>query len=227
MCYHTSLLAGAAELARRYGRKADLIGDFRPQYRVSAFTHTRYPIVTADEQIRLFSWGLVPFWTGASDEIVTIRNRTVNARAETVFQKPPFRIPILRKRCLVPFSGFFTWRHEQGRKVPFLVSVRELRVASLAGVFDSWYDRESDRTLTTYSIITTEANELMRRINNTSYRMPVILRPEEEARWLDPRLSQQQIAGLLRPFPAGELLSEVVREERLQQVPAPTALVPA
>lgn len=228
MCYHTALIAGSGELARRFRRKADLIGDFRPVYRVCAFSHAEYPIVTADEQLQYFQWGLIPFWTRKVSEIVTMRNQTVNAPAETVFEHPSFQLPIRRKRCLIPVSGFFAWRHEQNRKEPFFVTVRERPLFALAGIFDSWYDRTADRIVNTYSVITTEANELMRYVNNTNFRMPVILHPGDEGRWLDPDLTERGIAWLLKPYPSREMNHDAVCNDFVRKVPGdPTILVPA
>ena len=117
MCYHISLAAGAEELARRFGRKTDLVRKFRPAYHVCAFSHLPYPVVTRDEQIQYFRWGLIPYWIGKAAQTVTIRNQTVVACAETIFENASFRVPIRRRRCLIPVSGFFGWHHGQAQKI--------------------------------------------------------------------------------------------------------------
>ena len=104
MCYHISLAAGAEELARRFGRKTDLVRKFRPAYHVCAFSHLPYPVVTRDEQIQYFRWGLIPYWIGKAAQTVTIRNQTVVACAETIFENASFRVPIRRRRCLIPVA---------------------------------------------------------------------------------------------------------------------------
>ena len=228
MCYHTLLAAGPEELARRYGHKTDLIRNFRPPLRVCAFSHLPYPVVTRDEQIQYFQWGLIPYWTRKAADTVTIRNQTANARAETIFENPSFRVPVRRRRCLVPVSGFYGWHHDRDRKVPFYITVKGLPLVSLAGVFDCWIDRDSDRIVMTYSIITTEANPLMRRIDNANCRMPVILRPDDEESWLSPELTDRQIADLLRPYPEKAMSSEIVQPGFMSEVPGhPGILVPA
>ena len=209
MCYHISLTADPEELARRFGHKTDLIRNFRPVRRVCAFSHLPYPIVTRDEQIQYFQWGLIPYWTRRAADTVTIRNQTVNARAESIFENASFRVPVRRRRCLVPVSGFFGWHHDRQQKVPYYVTVRDMPVISLAGVFDCWIDRESDRIVMTYSVITTEANPMMRRIDNANCRMPVILHPDDEERWLSPELSDRQIAALLKSYPERAMQSEL------------------
>lgn len=227
MCYRIALSAGPEELARRFGRRTELIKNIRSFDEVSAFAHAPYPVVTAHERLHYFRWGLIPYWTGSAGETVTVRNRTVNAPAETVFEDPLFRIPIRRKRCLVPVSAFFGWRHEQFRKVPFRITVAGHGIVALAGIYDLWYDRQTHRAVETFSIVTTEANELMRYVDNARCRMPVILRPEEEERWLDRDLSDDEIAALMRPYPAQEMHCEVVRGERSAMPDDAHILVPA
>lgn len=228
MCYHIALVAAPEELGRRYGRKTGLIGDFRPVYRICAFSHVAYPIVTGDEQMHFARWGLIPYWIRKADQVVTVRNQTVNAPAETIFEHASFRLPVRRRRCLVPVSGFFGWRQEQGRKTPYYVTVRERPLFSLAGVYDYWTDAGRDERVMTYSVITTEANPLMRYVNNASGRMPVILRSEDEARWLDPDLSDKQIAAMLKPYPEQGMASKTVRHDFIRKDPGdPTILVPA
>lgn len=227
MCYHTALIVPPQQLALRFGREFDRIERFRPRYHVSAFAHEEYPIITTDPEIQLFRWGLIPFWTDSLEDAVTIRNRTANARAETVFTKPSFREPIRRRRCLVPASGFFDWRHERQGKVPYYITVPNTPVLAFAGIYDRWHNREMDEWVCTYSIITTQANPLMRYIHNTNFRMPVILHPEDEQRWLDPDLTQQQIADLLRPYPSEAMASSAIRNDFIRKAPDdPTILEP-
>ena len=200
MCYHIFLAAGPEELARHFGRKADLIRNLRPPVRACAFSHLPYPVLTGDEQIQYSRWGLIPYWLRRPEDVVTVRNQTVNARAETIFENASFRVPIRQRRCLVPVSGFY----------------------------DRWYCRATAAWTTTFSIITTEANPLMRYVNNANGRMPVILRPDDESRWLSPALSDAQIAALLKSYPEQELHSEPVRCDFMHEVAAdPGILVPA
>lgn len=228
MCYHTALIAQPRQLALRFGREFDRIEDFQPIYHASAFAHADYPIITADKEIQMLRWGLIPFWTGSIEDALAIRNRTGNARAETIFTKPSFREPIRKRRCLVPASGFFDWRHERNRKVPYYITVKTQPIFAFAGVYDCWHNRELNEYVGTYSIITTEANELMRYIHNTNFRMPVILHPEMEELWLDPELTETQIADFLQSYPEEEMESIVIRNDFLRKAPTdPTILQPA
>lgn len=228
MCYHTALIAQPRQLALRFGKEFDRIEDFRPTYHVSAFAHAEYPVITSDPHIQLFRWGLIPFWTDSVEDAVAIRNRTANARAETIFTKPSFREPIRRHRCMVPASGFFDWRHERNRKVPFYITVKEAPIIAFAGLYDCWHNKELDEYVRTYSIITTEANEMMRYIHNTNFRMPVILHPEDEQRWLDPQLTVNEIAELLKPFPDEAMSGKIIRNDFIRKAPEDaTILTPA
>lgn len=219
MCYHTALIAQPRQLALRFGREFDRIEDFRPTYHVSAFAHQEYPIITADPHIQLFRWGIIPFWTSSVEDALAIRNRTPNARAETIFTKPSFREPIRRRRCLVPASGFFDWRHERNKKVPYYITVKDLSIMAFAGIFDYWHNKELDEYVGTYSIITTEANEMMRYIHNTNFRMPVILHPENEQYWLDPSLTEGEIAELLKPYPDESMSTRIIRNDFIRKAP--------
>ena len=228
MCYHTALIADPVQLGRRFGRSVDRIGDFRPLYHVSAFSHAEYPVVTADAQIGLFRWGLIPFWTRGLEDALAIRNRTINARAETVFVKPSFREPIRRKRCLVPASGYFDWRHEADRKIPYYITVRDRPIFAFAGIYDCWHDETTDETAATYSILTVPAAGPMRRIHNSRYRMPLILRNGDEERWLDPRLTDAEIAEFFTPPPGSKMQCEIIRSDFLRKDAGdPTILTPA
>ena len=106
------------------------------------------------------------YWIGKAAQTVTIRNQTVVACAETIFENASFRVPIRRRRCLIPVSGFFGWHHGQAQKTPYYVTVKDRPVIALAGVFDCWIDRDSDEVVMTYSVIT---KMCIRDSNRTQY----------------------------------------------------------
>jgi len=139
-------------------------------------------------------WGLVPFW--AKDP--SMGNRMINARSETAAEKPSFRTPFRRSRCLIPADGFFEWRKEQGGKVPFWIHMEDEEPFTMAGLWDRWKDPDG-KELLTFTILTTEPNEFLRPIHD---RMPVILAPSERERWLDPDAPAEELEALLDPYPA-------------------------
>lgn len=139
-------------------------------------------------------WGLVPFW--AKDP--SIGNRMINARSETAAEKPSFRTPFRRSRCLIPADGFFEWRKEEGGKVPFWIHMEDQEPFTMAGLWDRWKEPDG-KELFTFTILTTEPNEFLRPIHD---RMPVILARDERERWLDPGAPVEELQALLDPFPA-------------------------
>lgn len=223
MCFHTALAVPKRSLAKRYNRQLEF--DYKPLYHISAFAHAETPVVTADEQIQQFRWGLIPFWTHDLEDALTIRNQTINARGETIFTKPSFREPIRKRRCLIPATGFFDWRHEpvegekEPEKIPYYISVKDEPIFSFAGIYDVWYNKATDEKVYTYSIITTDANELMRYIHNTNFRMPVILHPKDEETWLDPNLSEDQIESFLKPLNSQSMDAYTIGNDFLRKSP--------
>ena len=219
MCFHTSLTATPKQLAARYKRRDDLIRDFRPAYHIAAFSYPVYPVVTEDEELQPYKWGLIPYWVRTPQDAREIRNKTLNARSESVFDKPSYRGAIRTRRCLVPCTGFFDRRHDKGRKIPYCISVPAESIFSLAGLYDEWDNPDTGETLRTFSIITGPANELMSYIHNTNRRMPMVLKPEAENRWLDPDLGEEQIAALLRPVASREMEAWPIRNDFLRKSP--------
>ena len=140
-------------------------------------------------------WGLVPWW--AKDQ--AIGNRMINARAETLTEKGAFKNLVDRRRCLVPADGFYEWRQEGKRKVPMWFHLKSKEPFAFAGLWDLWCKPDGNN-LETFTVITTEPNELMRPIHN---RMPVILRREDEEQWLDvSRARFEKARFVLKPYSA-------------------------
>ncbi len=148
-------------------------------------------------QLTGMRWGLVPAW---SKEPRT-SYATFNARAETVADKPAFRAAYRARRCLVPASGFYEWREEEGRKQPWYFSAADGQELALAGLWEEWRGPDSPPLLSCTIIVGT-ANELVAPVHD---RMAVILAPDDYATWLDPTQPRQAIDRLLRPCPSGWL----------------------
>lgn len=154
---------------------------------------------------KLVRWGLVPSW--AADR--KIGSSLINARAETVAEKPAFRSAFKRGRCLVVADGFIEWKKVDDVKQPFFIRMKDDRPFTFAGLADRWTKGPAgEPPLETATIITTEANRLMSTIHD---RMPVILPEEARAVWLDPEFQgKDQLLGLLRPYPDEELIATPV-----------------
>ncbi len=144
-------------------------------------------------------WGLIPSW--AKD--VKIGYKMINARAETVAEKPAFRAAFRRRRCLVLADGFYEWqKREKGAKQPYRITLADGGPFGFAGLWESWRDPESDERIESATIIVTEANDLLRPIHD---RMPVILAPADFDAWLDTERPGEAAQALLCPYPATAL----------------------
>lgn len=223
MCFHNSMSAKAVKLAARYGRKSDVVEIYQDilneQYHVSAFTFPKYPIITTSDEIQVFNWGLIPFWTKDEANAGGIRRMTLNARADTIFEKPSFREPIMKKRCIVPGTGYFEWRHEGAKKIPYYIYLKDEPIFSMAGIYDSWLDKETGEEHSTFSIITTETNSLTDYIHNTKHRMPAILSKDNEEKWLNPNLTKQEITTFLHPYEADKMDAYVIENDFIKKKP--------
>jgi len=176
-----------------------LTNDFPQYYFVSGFSHPRLPIVKEDG-IFLYEWGLIPSWIKDAEAANDIRSKTLNAVGETVFEKPSFRKCIVSQRCLLGVSAFYEWREVNGAKYPYLIHATENDIFSLAAIYDTWTDRHTGEIRNTFSILTTPANPLMEKIHNLKKRMPLILSPLDEMKWIDPTLKTEQINKLIKPY---------------------------
>ena len=151
----------------------------------------------------LMRWGLIPFW--AKD--AKIGARMINARAETVAEKPAFRTALRKRRCLVLADGFYEWKKEENGKTPMYIAAKSRGPFAMAGLFETWKSPE-DELIRSCTIITTSPNTLMEDIHD---RMPVILPKDAETIWLDPKLEDQEtLTSLLTPYPAEEMEAYVV-----------------
>lgn len=150
-------------------------------------------------QAVLMHWGLIPFWVKDEESAIRIKQRTLNARSETIFDKPIFK-QILSKRCLVIVDGFFEWQHIHNQKYSYYIRLADRQPFALAGIWDRWQNRFTGIKVETFSVITTVANALLAQIHNTKKRMPVILPMEKEKRWIDDTLGKEEIASMLQPY---------------------------
>ncbi len=158
------------------------------------------PVVVQREQTEIvpMRWGLVPHW--AKD--LTAAQRPINARAETLAERPLFRGLLKRNRCLVPASGFYEWKRDESRKTPYYIRLRDADLFAFAGLYDVWHDA-GGATCPTYAIVTTAANRVVAPLHD---RMPVILGREDEERWVaGGPPGPEELRSLLGPYSAGAM----------------------
>jgi len=183
----------------------------------------------APNLIQFFYWGLIPWWAKDKGEANRIKLRTLNARSETVTIKPAYRDSIGNKRCLVLTDGFYEWHEKNNKKYPFHIRLKSREAFAMAGIWDTWEDKEDGKTLNTFSIVTTKANPLLARIHNSKERMPVILREEDEKKWISSDFNVANFGSILvsydegemEAFPVSRLLSSKTRNTNVPEVMAP------
>lgn len=169
-----------------------------PRYNIAPTQDAPVLILRADTRVLTsMRWGLVPSW--AKDK--SIGNRMINARAETLAEKPSFKRAFASRRCLIPADGFYEWRKGFGkRKTPMRFVLRDREPFAFAGLWERWRGGGGD--LCTFTIITTSANELIEPVH---HRMPAILKQEDENEWLDPEAKPDRLPALLAPYPADRM----------------------
>ncbi|MEB3216927.1 MAG: SOS response-associated peptidase [Nostocales cyanobacterium 94392] len=157
---------------------------------------------TKQRELRSQRWGLIPTW--AKD--TKIAAKLINARAETLAEKPSFRSAFKRRRCLILADGFYEWKRLETKKQPYYFQLQEQQPFAFAGLWEQWHPDEEN--ITSCTIITTDANELLQPIHN---RMPVILQQQDYEKWLDPQLQDTEILQpILQPYPAEQMSSHTV-----------------
>lgn len=183
MCYQTRLIKKREELMNRFNAEIDALSDYEPIEFCSAFEYPKTPIITnlKPEKIELYQWGLIPRWSNND----AIKQYTLNARIETLNEKASFK-DIIQNRCLILADGFYEWQWKDSKgtsKEKFLITKPNDELFAFAGIYTQWINFDST-IINSYTIVTTQANEIMSKIHNTKHRMPVILKNEDEQKWL-------------------------------------------
>lgn len=183
--------------------KRNPLKPLKPNFNMSP-TQTSPIVLVRDGKstIELFRWGLVPFW--AKDIKSAAKYSLINAKGEEIESKRSYAQAFKARRCIVPLSGFFEWkRPEEGPKIPYAIHLKSHEIMSVAGIWEHWESKDTSEQVNSFSIITISANKFMQKIHD---RMPVILDPKDEKKWLDP--DNEHIPGLkklLKPCPASWL----------------------
>ncbi|MCX6139264.1 MAG: SOS response-associated peptidase [Candidatus Kapabacteria bacterium] len=206
MCFTVSIFASTHTIETDSGSIFDDPEDYTPFFHVSAFTHPRLPFITgADpEHIRMLQWGLIPRWTKDEAAAKELREMTLNARRETIYDKPSFRDAIVKRRGLLPVNAFIEWRHDKAVKQPHLVRLRGSEIFTLGCIWEEWTNKESGEQRQTFSIVTTDANNLMSYVHNVKQRMPVIIPKDQREAWLHAE-DREVVEPLMRPLEDGLL----------------------
>ncbi len=217
MCGRYSFAIEDALILERFGLRVRT-AIYKARYNCAPTQNLAVIANEAPDELRFFRWGLIPWW--AKD--ASIGNKLINARAETLVEKPSFKNAFRNRRCLIPATGFFEWKRNAD-KTPYHIMLKSGDPFCFAGLWDKWVTSDGE-IIHSFTIITTSPNELMEQIHD---RMPVILPREQEQRWMSPQ-PDPSLVELLVPFPAGMMkaypISKLVNSARND---APHILEPA
>jgi putative SOS response-associated peptidase YedK len=206
MCGRYTLITDVSKLAEEFEADLDAGLELKPRYNIAP--SQMIPVVTGEDghrRLTVMHWGLVPFWAKEK----SIGYKMINARSETVAEKPSFKQAFLKRRCLILADGFYEWKKEGTVKTPMWIHLKSGEPFAFAGLWETWQPPEKKgELLHSTTIITTEANEFMKPIHD---RMPVILPKQVASTWLDEKIKDPAaLEKLLIPLPSEKLTAHPV-----------------
>ncbi len=210
MCYHVSTLNhkklkkvslhDVLELSS--GIHADDLKSAR--FHVNGFKFPMVDVFTNENHnlVEEYYWGLIPSWVKDKAQALKIRSGTLNARSDAMFEKPSYRnANASGQRLIIPVTGFFEWHEFHKHKYPFYVHMDDAAIFFLGGIWDQWMNPENGELIKSFSLVTTDANPMMAKIHNDGQRMPLIIPKEHIFKWLDSKLSKDEVLDFCHPFP--------------------------
>jgi putative SOS response-associated peptidase YedK len=191
MCGRFSLAVSGEKIKKQFSVTAP--ASLEPRYNCAP-TQDQWAILAPGQALQPLRWGLIPHWANH----ISVGTNLINARAEDIAGKPSFRLPIRKRRCLVPADSFYEWQQKQ----PYRILMADNQLLALAGVWDEWQD-PSGHTIRSFALVTTAPNREVAEIHN---RMPVVIQGlEQQKRWLSEDLTLPEILEMLKPLPDGML----------------------
>jgi len=210
MCGRFILMTPGSSLAEQFRLSEDV--SLEPRYNIAPTQFVAVVRIGRDDPTRklvMLKWGLVPFW--AKDK--SIGSRLINARAESVAEKPAFRAAFKYRRCLIPADGFYEWKKTGKRKQPYFVGMADGHLFAFGGLWEHWESPEGE-VIESCTILTTESNELVQELHD---RIPLVVEPKDYELWLDPDMKDStRLKPLLRPYP-GDAMSKFPVSERVNR----------
>ncbi len=204
MCGRFVLMTPGKSLAEQFGLTEDVA--LPPRYNIAPTQFIAVIRTRPDDPARtlaVLKWGLIPFW--AKDPKMAAR--LINARAETVAEKPAFRAAFKYRRCLIPADGFYEWNKSGARKQPYFIGMNDGKPFAMAGLWEHWVSPEGE-AVESCAIITTDANATVRALHD---RMPAIVDPADYDIWLDPKVKDpKELNPLLKPYPSADMKKSAV-----------------
>ncbi len=216
MCFTVSVERKAKEAIEQFVKSNVLIQnriDFEEDYYfVSGFSHPSLPLIKQNS-VELSEWGLIPSFVNNEEKALDIRDKTLNARSDTIHEKVSFKSSIRSQRAVLPLDGFFEWKHVGRDKVPHYIFPRDEKVFYLGCIYNPWTNRHTGEIINTFSIITTDANPMMEVIHNSKKRMPLILSRDDIKRWNDLSTEIDEVNSLMKPYPESEMSAYQVSKD--------------
>ena len=204
MCYTATQVSKAYEYQSFYVAKlsphitSEDVGTF---YKADGFAHPDLVVIVKREsgiEIDIMKWGLLPSWKKPLADMMKLSNSTLNAKRETIWEKPSFKGSIVNKRCIIPVNSFFEYKHVDGDKLPYLIYPKSHPFFNLAGIYSYYKNPDNDQWIKSFSIITQEANEFMADIHNTAKRMPLMLSQDLVNEWLNPNAPRSIVDEIMQ-----------------------------
>lgn len=208
MCTKVTQRASVKEIQKKY--KASLPPEEAakpdtPNYNANGYDHPQLVVVQNEHgrSVEKMQWGLMPNWKRPLEEMLTLAKGNLNARSDTIFEKPSFKDSILHYRCIIPVEGFFEYQ-DRGKagKQPFFIFPKGMDTFNFCGIYAHYYSAETKETIRSFAIVTTNANEMMAEIHNKKLRMPLILAEDQIDAWLNPNATREEIEKLMVPYPS-------------------------
>lgn len=212
MCYYASVKTTSAQLVADLHTPFERAEEFTGIVRANGFSHPVLPVLSIDNgrSINMYTWGLIPHWVKDWDSAVKLRRQTLNCISEEVFEKPSFRDSIMKRRCIIPVTGFFEWKHVGKSKLPYFIHPKEQPYFYLMGLYSFWTDPATRDVLPTFTILTGKANVLMADIHNTKKRQPLMIDKRNIDAWISPDLPKSGVIELMQPCDDREMAAYTI-----------------
>lgn len=195
MCFNATITTPLHIIVEEY--RLEVLGELNySQYGQNriAFTHPFIPMISQGRKLSLGKWGLIPHWVNDCTKADDISKYTLNARVETITEKPSFKYSVNKGRVVIVFDGFFEWKHVGKQKIPYYVSSTNGKPLVMAGIVSQW------RGIDTFSIITTQALGIMKEVHNSKERMPYFIHEDDMDTWLDSTIKYDDVIGEVSPI---------------------------
>lgn len=213
MCGRSSLTKTEKELEERFRANfySEDLERYNPLPNFNVAPTQLHPVITQQEPqiIHLYKWGLIPFWS----KDIKIGAKMINARMETIAEKPAFRQAFEKRRCLVPFDGYYEWMKTPEGKIPYRIKLTNTDIFTMAGLYEVWRGPEG-KVIHSFTIITKEADPIIAHLHD---RMPLMLLPEQEKLWIDASVPTKDVMNNLIPVP-GDYITWYRVSDRVNKV---------